>query len=70
MKPVFGGFETGSNSLNSDSNGVTFDISNFDYVIQHNSNFEISKVYDIGLERYRDEKIKVFATKNQFLLLN
>ena len=32
----------------------TLDISNLDYLILKNSKFEISKVYDIALQRYRD----------------
>jgi len=33
---------------------LTFDILNLDYMIEKNSLFEISKVYNIGLLRYRD----------------
>ena len=29
----------------------TFNISNLDYLSEHNSEFEISKIYDIGLQR-------------------
>ena len=32
---------------------VEFDISNLDNLMQHNSSFEISEVYHIGLQRYR-----------------
>jgi len=31
-----------------------FDFSNLDYLIYNNSYFEISKAYDIGLQRYGD----------------
>ena len=38
----------------------SFDISlHLDYLIQQNSYLEISKVYDIGLQRYGDYKIRV-----------
>ena len=37
----------------------TFYISNLDYLIKQNSQFEISKVYYIGLQRNRDQKIIV-----------
>ena len=37
----------------------TFDISNLCYVMEQNLQFEISKVYDIGIQRYRDQKIRV-----------
>ena len=30
----------------------TFDISNLGYLIEQNSEIEISKVYEIGLQRY------------------
>ena len=32
----------------------TFDISNLNYLIDKNLQFEISKVYDIGLQKYMD----------------
>ena len=38
---------------------ATFDISNVNYLIYQNSSFEISKVYDIGLQSYNDKKILV-----------
>ena len=37
----------------------TFDITNLDYLISQNPEFEISKVYNIGLQRYRKQKIRV-----------
>ena len=36
----------------------TFDISNLDYLIYHNSQFEISKINDIWLQRYKDQKFR------------
>ena len=38
-----------------------FNISNLDYLIYQNSKFEISKVFDIGWQIYKDKKIKVFG---------
>ena len=38
---------------------LTFDILNLDYLIWQNSQFEISKVYNIGLQKYRVFKIRV-----------
>ena len=37
----------------------TFDILSLDYLILDNLNFETSKVHDIGLQRYKDYKIRV-----------
>ena len=37
------------------------DISNLDYLIQRNSKFEMSKFYDLGLQRYRDQKSEFVA---------
>ena len=37
----------------------TFDIANLDYLISQNPEFEIPKVYNIGLQRYRKQKIRV-----------
>ena len=48
---------------------ITFDISNLDYLIYKNSEFEISKVYDIGLQSYNDWKIRVCDKDSIPLLL-
>ena len=40
---------------------VTFNISNLDFLIYLKSWFKIIKVYNIGLQRYRDKKIRVVA---------
>ena len=39
----------------------TFDISNFEFCKIWQYNFEISKVYTIMLQRYSDEKIRVWC---------
>ena len=36
-----------------------FDISNLDYLILQNLQFEISEVYDIRLSRYKDQRIRL-----------
>ena len=47
---------------------LTFDISNKDYFVQQNSQFDISKIYTIGLQKYRDQKIR-FCYKNSVSFL-
>ena len=45
--------------LQPDMNKPFFEISNLDDLIYQSSNLDISKVYDIGLQRYKYLKIRV-----------